>query len=163
MDEVFSAADPFPASPRFSVSRRPASHFGPVAFLDLMGLFGCGARRLRNENASLRTENARLRAEVAKLTEQLTGVHGLEFAVLAKPSVASKEQQVATGTSFGARPSIADIERERRTSLGHLPILTRADQVIDGVLPLAAAFDKFDADASGGICLLYTSPSPRDS
>ena len=40
---------------------------------------------------------------------------------------------------------------ERGSSLGATPILARADNMMQGVLPLAAAFDRFDGDRSGGI------------
>ena len=49
-------------------------------------------------------------------------------------------------------PSVDDIIAERRMSLGEIPIaINRADHITQGVLPLAAAFDRFDSDASGGI------------
>ena len=49
--------------------------------------------------------------------------------------------------------SRSDVMAERQKSLGQLPILMRAENVVQGVLPLAAAFDKFDGDGSGGICV----------
>ena len=59
------------------------------------------------------------------------------------------------GTDTGSQQprSRSDVMAERQKSLGQLPILMRAENVVQGVLPLAAAFDKFDGDGSGGICV----------
>ena len=76
----------------------------------------------------------------------------------ALPNVKSVSSNRGGGSSSGGgssgngtRMSKEDIQKERRASLGELPILMRADTIAQGVLPLAQAFDKFDHDASGGI------------
>ena len=71
----------------------------------------------------------------------------------ASPSSASPSRDLPSPPPEPSdRPySKAAIMKERRASLGQLPFVGRAEEISGGVLPLAAAFDKFDADGSGGI------------
>jgi len=90
-------------------------------------------------NSHLRAENVALREEVTFLRKQL---------------MEERKRNAASGADSPPetdRPNLEAIKMERRSSLGALPILGRADKIVSGVLPLAAAFDKFDDDKSGGI------------
>ena len=86
----------------------------------------------------LRAENAALKEEVRMLKLQLLEAHRAHHAAVPEFS------------GFG-RPTHAQIKRERQMSLGHLPILQRAEKITEGVLSLASAFDRFDTDKGGGI------------
>ena len=55
-----------------------------------------------------------------------------------------------TPLSFVA-PSKDEVIEERRSTLGEKHYVGQADQMLMGVLPLAAAFDKFDKEKSGYI------------
>lgn len=49
------------------------------------------------------------------------------------------------------RPSKEEVIKERRNALGEKHYVGQADEMLMGVLPLAAAFDKFDNDQSSGL------------
>lgn len=92
-------------------------------------------------NSSLRAENQALRDEVQFLRKALAEAR--QRAGFPSDDV---EEPV-----FTERPTKVQILKERRSSLGELPFIGRAEKIVEGVLPLAAAFDKFDGDGSGGI------------
>ena len=137
--------------------------------------------QLRADNESLRSENETLKAELSEtrrllqlqmakdpseITLEITPnsssakseaegsgvVKELAASLPSTSSDAFTRGSTSSAAPAGAMPSVDDIIAERRMSLGEIPIaINRADHITQGVLPLAAAFDRFDSDASGGI------------
>lgn len=130
--------------------------------------------RLVNENMQLSSENGRLQAENEQLRREAahwraqqgdvgapsgatSGSVLATYKVAAAPERTSAQAPLWATTPADGAPkrvaSRADILKERRVSLGELPIMTRADHVVQGVLPLAEAFDRFDKDRTGSLSL----------
>jgi len=127
--------------------------------------------RLVSENTLLNDENSRLREENDQLRREAAHWRAIQGEAAAPPAATSSSvlgsyqatngaREVRTSGSTSAMPpsggpkraaSRADILKERRVSLGELPIMTRSDHVVQGVLPLAAAFDRFDKDRTGSL------------
>ena len=134
--------------------------------------------RLRVKVEELESENASLREDKFRLQQRLgSAVLGNHNRRPSKEKYGSSKPAHG-GTSIlglaGAAPPADDdsppgsarhdpskdsIKKERRLSLGEMPVVMRADHVASGVLPLAAAFDRFDRDKSGGISLQELRPA----
>lgn len=125
---------------------------------------------LKEEVARLRAENAALRADRAQLQQRLGAtVLGGPSPVLQQGRATYATRNPAPSSSIFAlagdpdslphMPSDDSIKKERRLSLGEIPTILRAENATSGVLPLAAAFDRFDRDRSGGITLKELVPA----
>lgn len=132
---------------------RPLSLADPTFAMRMLWLSRGVVKQLREENKALRAENERLKLELEQKAANVEEDEAVYAPLALKPTADVPKDSFSTAYhSFGGRmPSMENIQLERRQSLGQLPIAARAEMVIDGVLPLAATFDKFDVDASGGI------------
>lgn len=111
---------------------------------------------LRMANARLKEEVSRLKVDKARLKQELAEARlrrygGSSDVRDSRPSTASRRRSSAANA--------AEIMQERRVSLGDVPIVMRANHVVQGVLPLAAAFDRFDRDENGSISLDELKPA----